>query len=317
MKKNYFLYPILGFTLLLSAVACRKSATTDVQSQTTTPPPTMTQDSVPLVAKVDTQQAKKVPLPQVPLEGCSLLPIYGDTIIYPQPTSGADYIVTPVNSPGSGKYFSWPVGMVIDSVTGAIDLTKSQTGMRYAIGFVENGTTDTCLSQLIVGGADYIDSVYVLASGSNTAYPYYDANPYLASVCAGNGCSFDVTGSAASQKVIVNKTTGAIDLKKTLNGTGLLGGAFGILPLNGQSFTTTIYYKLNDPSNNALQHIDVQIAYYNSKSLIGTGLLGNLGTELDNLLNFQLLSTTFNPRPPLIIIVRSLQAGPITSILPL
>jgi hypothetical protein len=274
-------------------------------------------DTSQLVAKTDSQSTKKVPFPQtIPLGSCPLLPIYGDTIIFPQPAVGQDYIVKPVNVPGPGKYLSWPEGMVIDSVTGAIDLTKSQTGMRYAIGFVENGTTDTCLSTLVVGGADYVDSIYVLADGQTTAIPYYDANPFLSTVCAGNGCSFDVTGSAASQKVIVNTTSGVIDLQKTLNGTGILGGAFGILPLNGQSLTTTIYYRLNDPSNSALQHIDVQIAYYSSKSQIGTGILGNIGTQIDNLLNFQLLSTTINPRPPLIIIVRSLQALPIVPALP-
>ena len=88
------------------------------------------------------------------LKDPQLSPIYGDSIIYPQPTSGSDYIFRPVNNPGTGKYFSWPIGMVIDSVSGAIDVTKSQTGQRYDIGFIKSGTTDTCLSQLIIGGAD-------------------------------------------------------------------------------------------------------------------------------------------------------------------
>ncbi len=307
MKKNNHLYPILGLTLLLTALACNKSAM-DAKSLLYTQ---TLHDSSQLVVKADSQSTKRVPFPQAPLSGCSYSPIYGDSIIFPQPANGQDYVVSPVNSPGLGKYLSWPEGMVIDSITGAIDVTKSQTGMRYAIGFVKSGTTDTCLSTLIIGGADYVDSVYVLAEGDTTASPYYDANPYLSSVCSGNGCSFDVTGSAASQKVIVNTSTGVIDLQKTLNGSGVLGGAFGLLPLNGKTVTTTIYYRLNDPSNNALQHIDVQIAYYNSKSQINTGLLNNLGAELDNLLSFQLLSLTFNPRPPLIIIVRSLQAPPL------
>ncbi|HEY4110349.1 MAG TPA: hypothetical protein VGM48_15120, partial [Puia sp.] len=42
---------------------------------------------------------------------CPVLPIYGDTLIFQQP-SGSDYIFYPVNSPGTGKYFSWPTGMV-------------------------------------------------------------------------------------------------------------------------------------------------------------------------------------------------------------
>ncbi len=34
--------------------------------------------------------------------------------------------------------------MAIDNNTGAIDLTKSETGMKCLIGFVPAGTTDTC-----------------------------------------------------------------------------------------------------------------------------------------------------------------------------
>jgi len=197
--------------------------------------------------------------------------------------------------------------MVIDPNTGAINLTKSETGLKYAIGFVRDGSTDTCLSTLVVGGAAYMDSIYVIADGQTAALPYYDANPILASVCAGGGCTFDVTGKAASQKVIVNKTTGIIDLEKTLNGSGLsgvLGGAFGLLPVNGSTVTTTIYYKLNDASNNALQHIDVQLQYYDTRSAIGAGLLGNVLNKLNNLLSGNMISNYANPRPPLIMIVR-------------
>jgi hypothetical protein len=101
------------------------------------------------------------PFPVAPSTGCSFAPTYGDSIIFPQPTGGADYVVSPSNNPGQGKYFSWPVGLALDSVTGIIDLTKSQTGLRYDIGFTKSGTTDTCINELIVGGADYMDSVYV------------------------------------------------------------------------------------------------------------------------------------------------------------
>lgn len=308
MKKYMHLYPLLGLTLFLTVLACRKSVS-DVQPQPNTP---ISHDSSQLAIKKDSSPTKtdstltKVPYPQRPVTGCSYSPKYKDSIIYPQPTHGRNYVVSPVNNPGPGKYLSWPVGMVIDSLTGAIDVTKSETGQRYAIGFVKSGTRDTCLSTLIIGGAAYMDSVYVLENGAIKAVPYFDANPYLPPACsgAGSGCSFDITGSAANQKVIVNKTSGVIDLQKTLNGTGLLGGAFGLLPLNGQTVTTTIYYRLNDPSNMALQHINVQMVYYYSKSDIGPGLLNNVFLKVTNLLNGQLISTITNPRPPLIVIVR-------------
>ncbi|HVU58894.1 MAG TPA: hypothetical protein VHD83_27725 [Puia sp.] len=297
--------------LLLTSASCQKVMTTkNSPSQDSTGGPS-TRPSPGKLDSIshppsDTGNTILPPLPvSTPLGGCSVDPIYGDTIIFPQPTAnGQDYIVYPVNSPGTGKYFAWPQGMVIDPNTGAINLTKSETGMLYAIGFVKDGTTDTCLQRLVVGGAAYMDSVYVLASGADAAAPYFEANPYLPSICQGNGCTFDVTGSAAQKKVIVDQTTGIIDLKKTLNGTGLLGGAFGLLPISGSSVTADIYYKLNDPSNQALQHIAVQIEYYDSKALISGGLLGAILNKVNNLTSGNLISNYANPRPPLIIIVR-------------
>jgi hypothetical protein len=321
MKKNIRLYPLLALALFSFLFSCRKDVTeTDatIGSLRSAPSgPLGPADSIVQVVLITDSQFTTPPvLPPAPMPQlsapqnqnvCSALPIYGDTIIYPQPVSGSDYIVTPVNNPGPGKYLSWPVGMVIDSTTGAIDLTASETGLKYAIGFVKSGTTDTCMSTLVVGGASYADSVYILSENETSAFPYFDGNPELLSVCAtGNGCSFDVTGSAAAQKVIVNTSTGAIDLEKTLNGTGLLslGGAFGLIPVNGQTITTNIYYKLNDPSNDALQHIAVQIVYYDNKSLINIALLNTVLTKLDNLISGNMISTSVNPRPPLVVIVR-------------
>ncbi|HEX9511106.1 MAG TPA: hypothetical protein VF939_11540 [Puia sp.] len=299
MKKNTYIYPLLGLILCMALFACHKTLT---QVQPAGPTP---QDStISPIVKPDS--VPTTPYPQTPVTGCSYAPNYGDSIIYPQPTNGQDYIVHPINNPGPGKYLSWPIGLAIDSITGAIDVTKSETGMKYAIGFVKSGTTDTCLNILIIGGAAYMDSVYVLANGATTAVPYYEANPYLPAVCsgAGSGCTFDVTGSAASMRVIVNPSTGVIDLKKTLDGSTLLGGAFGLIPLNGTTVNVPIYYRLNDPSNNALQHINVQLVYYYSKSQIGQGLLSNILYKLNNILAGNLISTTSNPRPPLVYIVR-------------
>ncbi|HLI92544.1 MAG TPA: hypothetical protein VKU83_02995, partial [Puia sp.] len=251
--------------------------------------------------------AAAMPQQQAPPLSCPALPIYGDTIVYPQPANGGDYIISPINNPGAGTYLSWPAGMVMDSTTGAIDLTASETGLKYMIGYVRSGTTDTCLSTLVIGGASYADSVYVLSEGETTAVPYFEANPADLNLCqTSNACHFDVTGSAARMKVIVNTSNGQIDLQKTLNGTGLLGGAFGLLPVNGQTITAPIYYQIgDDPSNNALQNISVQLVYYNNASLINIGLLNTVVNKLDNLLSGNQISMTSNPRPPLIVIVRS------------
>jgi hypothetical protein len=319
MKKHY----LLGLILILFVGACSKNVSEETGGQPKPPNKPPVHDTIRTTpadtTKTDSTRFASptppaVPFPQTvaaapPPPSCPVLPIYGDTIIYPQPTAGTDYIVNPVNNPGPGKYFSWPVGMVLDANTGAIDVTKSETGLKYAIGFVRSGTTDTCLSTLVIGGASYMDSVYVIANGATTALPYFEADPYLLTTCAtGNGCSFDVNGTAANSKVVVNTTTGVIDVQKTLNG-GLLGGAFGLIPQNGASVTTAIYYKLTDASNNALQHIDVQLVYFNTKADMqnsNPGLVSGILNAVNNLLAGHLISTTANPRPPLIVIVRRL-----------
>jgi hypothetical protein len=313
MKKHIQIYPVFVPILVLFFWACQKTAVVY--------PSTLSSDHIHIgydtahiaIITSDSQYIPpalpKAPFPQqTPVNACFIAPIYGDTIIYPQPTSGSDYIMNVVNSPGAGKYLSWPVGMVIDSVSGAIDVTASQTGLQYAVGFVKNGTTDTCLQTLVIGGVSYEDSVYYLAQGQTTAIPYFEANPDLINTCAtGNGCSFDVTGSAANIGVAVNSATGIIDLQKTLNGALLgLGGAFGLLPQNGSTVTAPIYYKLNDPSNYALQNIQVQLVYYDKASLINSGLLSTVLLKLDNLLSGHLIDDGANPRPPLIVIVRSM-----------
>jgi hypothetical protein len=105
------------------------------------------------------------------------------------------------------------------SSTGAIDVTQSDEGERYDIGFVKSGTTDTCITSLIIGGVSYMDSVYVFDNNESQVYPYYDANPYSPFVCGWGSslpgsCQFDVTGSAKNMNVAVDQNNGWIDLQK-------------------------------------------------------------------------------------------------------
>jgi hypothetical protein len=302
----------LIFLILITVYGCEKMAPADADFRPMSSSPSgpakdstrLTDTTTPPPPPYPSQTANTNPPgnPQAP--SCPVLPIYGDTLIFPQPANGSDYIMNPVNSPGAGKYYAWPVGLVLDPNTGAIDLTKSETGMRYVLGFIPNGTTDTCLSTLIVGGAAYFDSVYVIGDGQTTASPYFEANPYLPNPCLNGGCTFDVNGAAAAKKVIVNTTTGVIDLQKTLNGTGLLGGAFGLLPQDGSTIQVPIYYKLNDGSNQALDSINVQVQYFSSKSSVSAGVLGGILNQVNSLLSGNIISNSASPRPPLIIITR-------------
>ena len=243
-----------------------------------------------------------VPYPVNPTKECNNAPYYGDSIVYPQPTSG-DYYIYNQNSHGlSGTYLSWPGGLVMNAQTGAIDLTQSQTGARYDVAFVQSGTTDTCMSQLIVSGADYMDSVYVLSQNENTAEPYFNANPYAPSPCTSNngkGCVFDYNNAAQNQGIVIDHQTGYIDLQKTMDKS-----PFHFFPINGTTVYSTIYYKLDDNSNNAPQNIQLKFVYYNHLSDVPNPTLLTITDNLFNILNNLLISKGPSSRPPYIIIVR-------------
>lgn len=280
------LLAVLGlfFAIIVLSIACRKSTTPETEID---PPVELPKDS------------SEVPFPQTIIPPCDYAPSYHDTLICDNPLNGQDYIISPVNNPGNGKYLSWPIGMKIDSTTGAINVTKSESGLRYIIGFIKEGTTDTCLTELVLAGASYRDSVHVLSNGEKYANPYYNADPTIISACATGNCDFDITNEANNKKIAVDKKTGKIDLEKSLN-----QGAFGLLTLDGDMVETTIYYKLNDGCNTSVQHIKVQFMYFTRKSQINSGLLGTLLSRVTNLLNGNILSASANPRPPLIIITR-------------
>ena len=80
---------------------------------------------------------------------------------------------------------------------------------------------------------------------------------------------------------------------------------FGLIPLNGTTVNTTIYYKLNDNSNYAPQKIQLKLVYYNHKSDVPAAMLSTMTNYLFNTLNNLLISKGPSARPPLIVIVRS------------
>ena len=284
----------------LSLTACEKNYSTETNGSVSQPVNAGTvRDSI-------TSSTLNQPYPQqAAAVTCDYAPSYGDSIVYPQPNGGQDYYVNPVNNGGvDGTYLAWPEGLSLNSKTGAIDLTKSETGARYDIAFVRSGTTDTCMSRLIVGGAAYMDSIYVLTESDTSSRPYFDANYFQTSPCngssGGKGCQFDYNNVAKSQGIEIDQHTGYIDLKKTMKHS-----IFGLLPVNGMSIYTTIYYKLNDASNGASQSIQLQLTYYNKKSDIPVSLTGQVFNLVNKTLTGDLLSQGKTTRPPLIIITRA------------
>jgi hypothetical protein len=243
---------------------------------------------------------------------CPNSPSYGDSVVYLQPVNG-QYMITPVNNSGiSGTYFSWPEGLSLNKNTGTINVSKSETGERYLVGFVKNGTHDTCVSQLILGGITYIDSIYVIGNNDTLAKPIFNANPLLAPICdasddtdypdnnsnGNNTCSFDnnVPGQKANdQKLRVRTTSGIINLKKSL-----ADGLFGPNVRNGDTRTINIFYSLNDNSKKAQQQISVKVMYYDKVSNIPATLQSEVQIKRANMMNYRIINE--RPRPPLLII---------------
>lgn len=298
---------LVTLLLLTSITACKKS----LDASSNAGNGNNGNDTTQTPNKPDT--GSRVAFPQTQLTGCPGAPDYGDSIFFVQPaTNGADYIIRPINQPDSGTFFAWPQGMIIDKNTGAINVTKSEGGLRYKIGYVKEGTTDTCLQSIIIAGVSYADSLYVLSDDERYAKPYYNADPNLTAICDGSGvpggitCNFDINGQAKNQGVIIDHNTGVIDLKSTAS------KAFGLLPLNGTTVNATIYYQLNDNSNMAVQKITVTFVYYFKKSDVPAGLLALVSDKLNKVLSQLLLinlpgdasQQVKGPRPPIIIVTR-------------
>lgn len=100
---------------------------------------------------------------------------YGDTIFYlrDQPE---DYIIRPTDTTLSGSFGAFPEGLVLDTVSGAINVSQSETGLRYEVFFVPANQTDTCRVRLVISGIDYESAVYRIDEGDTLAVPVYNAS---------------------------------------------------------------------------------------------------------------------------------------------
>lgn len=255
---------------------------------------------------------------------CNYEPDYGSTLIcskWKGPNN--DHIITPLNNPGDGRYIALPLGLRIDSITGAINVTKSETGARYIVGFIRNGTTDTCKTEIILAGITYVDNIYVMSENDTLAMPYFNADPVARPVCdanndnipAANQCEFDDGDDddngngpadepppgprANDQHVNVRTNNGVINLKRSLE-----EGVFGPNPRNGTSKDVAIYYRLNDCSNKALQKITIRLLYYEKKSDIPQALSSDVASRRNDFFFSRYISSPLSPRPPQIIITR-------------
>lgn len=221
---------------------------------------------------------------------------YADSIIYMQATPG-DHIVHPLQW-HEGTYSAYPEGLNIDAKTGAINVSKSETGLRYLVKFKDDfGRVFT--TKVVMAGINYPDHYHNLASGDSMARIIYNADPDR-TLPAGN--IFDDGLVANATGLAVATSDGSINLAKTVR-----NGLFGANPKNGVYLDINVPYRINDKSANALNSIKVRLYYYQKMSDIPAELK-QLLTEREQsyirVMNTGSKESAYaKPRPPCVIIV--------------
>ena len=220
--------------------------------------------------------------------------LYSESILYLKPGT-TDHIVYPILKK-RGTYSSFPFGLSLDEQTGAINVSKSETGLRYLVFFDgEDGCTDS--TSIVISGINYPDHYYHLAKGDSTAYPLYNAT----FTGALPGSSFDVSQEASTHGLQLVPATGTINLAASVR-----NGIFGAEPVNYSKKDIPITYRLNDASGKALNTITVRFYYFTTAKEIPDYLRALLA-EREAAYNLMTAARSFpkkvKPRPPCVIII--------------
>ena len=160
---------------------------------------------------------------------------YGDSVFYLSETT--NNIIYPVQNMGNGKYLAFPGGLEIDSLTGAIDIAESETGLRYQVMFVPEHSQDTLKVKIVLSGINFYDQIFNLSNGDSMAYAIYNASgtPFIqGQYGVGKNCKFDDGNGCTKQGFAVSGTEGHLNLAQSLRN--------GALPLKNGAVRETVYY---------------------------------------------------------------------------
>jgi len=223
---------------------------------------------------------------------------YGDSILYLQPSAG-DYIVFPITS-RAGVYEGFPEGIEINATTGAINISKSETGLRYRITHTAPDGTIT-KTYVVLSGITFKDKFYNLSQNDSIALPIYNASE--ARILPLNGSVFDEGGGANSSGCDVKTENGIINLAKSVR-----NGLFGNIPADDSRKEIDIIYRLNDKSGKSINKIRVRLYYYSSMATVAQDLLQTLQDRQTGGVFLRGGTTegtvqTAKPRPPCVIII--------------
>ena len=223
---------------------------------------------------------------------------YGDSILYLRPSAG-DYIVYP-STQSAGTYTGFPEGIEINDQTGAINVSKSETGLRYRITHTAPDGTKT-ETMVVLSGITFKDHFYRLSAGDSVALPVYNADANRSLPLSGS--NFDDGNVANSSGCSVRTDNGKINLAESLR-LGVLGNN----PRNDDQKEVEIKYRINDGSGKSLNKLKVKLYLYNTMADVPQYLLDILNdrTTQGVFLRGSTVSGTgqiAKPRPPCVIII--------------
>ena len=263
---------------------------------------------------------------QLPQQSQTARLSYGDTVLFNHNLT-TNKLQTVVSKPaGTTVFKAMPGGLAIDSVTGRINISKSESGLRYKVFAVNQQGRAIDSVKIVISGVDYADAIYNLNAtpiAYDTAFPVYNARPELAMPCNDDDddeedlCVFDETdldgdgnddiAGVIQDKLLVDIKRGTIDLEASFR-AGLFGSG---TPANGARKDLLMYYRLADASNRALQKIQLQVYYFRTNADIPQSLLSELKNRRNqsNQVNgrfaytSEFISYEKPKRPPILILV--------------
>ncbi|MEP6676650.1 MAG: hypothetical protein ABJA78_15920 [Ferruginibacter sp.] len=191
---------------------------------------------------------------------------YPDSVLYLKNQS-ADNIVLPVSS-SPGKYYGFPDGLQLDENTGAIDLNKSETGLRYRVTHV-SPAGDSVSTLIVVSGISYTDQFYHISAGDSIANPIYLAAASQSVPL--NGSLFDDGNGANTGGCSIKTDNGKINLAQSIR-----NGIFGSHPANDSRKDIEIAYRLNDKSDKSRNKLKIRLFYYATMADVSADLLQTL-----------------------------------------
>jgi hypothetical protein len=219
----YFRNVVMGFCLCLFVLGCNKTNTSNA-----TPNPTAPKSLS-----------------------------YGDSVFY-LANQSTDYSVSPQISV-TGTYSAFPDGLNLDQNTGVIDVSKSETGLKYRISFVPASGGDSIFTTILISGINFLDGFYKLNTADSIARPVYNANASLSLPGLSNGSQFDEGSKCSSNGCTVDVGNGQINLAQTVR-----NGVFGATPSNNDRHEFDLDYRINDKSNKAFNTIRVKLYYFDT-----------------------------------------------------